>query len=483
MLRLTTVVVALGLALGPGCGDDRRRGVPATDAGGGTDAGGLDGGGSDAGELDGGAGSDAGSDTDGSTVPPDAGPIDPCAAPAVGYVETWVGSGNQQVLAATVDSTGALIMTGRNEGTVDFGDGTLDAGAYHGVFVVKLTPTGELDWRVHMVDTGDDSEPKGITVDADDNVLVTGYVKGTIDFGAGDVAPTLGASLREIFVLKLGSDGGYRWAKRYGMGTGWGIAAGSGGDVVVTGQASGTNDFGAGDQTANGQGDVFVLRLGADGSFVRSTLFGGERLDSAYGIDVGPGGEVVVTGQSYGGIDFGDGARGAVGTNHLFVAGLGADESHRWDVVETGGSAAGHVVALTSDGGVIVQGDGRGAVDLGGGALSRFVAKLDSGGGHVWSVETDNAALPRALGDDPSRAGCAAVPSGSAMFLTRLSEADGSFLGGVSGVGGGSIWSVGVAPDGDVLASGWIAGSGIDLGTGPLDATSSNDAVAVRYSP
>jgi len=152
-------------------------------------------------------------------------------------------------------------------------------------------------------------------------------------------------------------------------------------------------------------------------------------------------------------------------------------------------------VALTSDGGVIVQGDGRGAVDLGGGALSRFVAKLDSGGGHVWSVEADNAALPRAVGvdgrgsvwiaggDDPTRAGCAAVPSGSAMFLTRLSEADGSFLGGVSGVGGGSIWSVGVAPDGDVLASGWIGGSGIDLGTGPLDATSSNDAVAVRYSP
>ena len=455
------------------------------------DADGSDAGPADAGPADGGP-ADAGSD--------DAGPIEACpggvlAEPTVEYVRAFSGTANQQVLAATVDSTGALLMTGRNQGRVDFGGGTLDAGAVHGVFVVKLDSMGRHLWSIQMNDTADDSEPKGITVDAANNVLVTGYVKGTIDFGGGAVAPSGSASAREIFVLKLDPDGGYLWANRYALGTGWGIATGAMNSVVVTGQASGTNDFGGGPLTASGQGDVFVLRLTASGAHFRSRLFGGSRLDSAYGIDVDATGAVVLTGQSYGGMDFGMGPVGTVGTNYLFVAKLASDDSHVFSIIEPGDSAAGHTIAFHPGGDVLLQGDGRGAVSLGGGTLRRFTARLGPTGAHRWSRDTNNAPMPRAFGRDgrgslwiaggidPTSAGCAPLASGRAMFLMRLSETDGSFLGGRTAVGLASIWSVGVAPDGDVVAAGWVGGTGYDFGTGPLPATLANDALAVRYAP
>jgi hypothetical protein len=275
---------------------------------------------------------------------------------------------------------------------------------------------------------------------------------------------------------------------------GWAIAAGPAESVVVAGEANGLNDFGDGERQANGQGDVFLLRLDADGEISSSRLFGGERLDSAYGVAVADDGMVALTGQSYGGIDFGAGPRGEVGANHFFVASLDADDGIVFDIVLAGDSAAGHVVVFAPDGGVLVQGDGRGAVDLGGGPLSEFIATLDATGGHVWSRELQAPGLPRAFaleldgtlwvagGVDPQTEGCPALAADTFALITGFAEADGSFRGFRSGSGAPTLWSVS-AGGGRVTAAGWASGAGVDLGTGPLPDTSSNDVAAASYSP
>ncbi len=90
-------------------------------------------------------------------------------------------------------------------------------------------------------------------------MLFTGKVYGTADFGGvGAASSGMGA-----FVVKYSSAGGCLWAKAYGANDlGAGVAADSGGNVLVTGTWGGATDFGGGSLTSQGGGsDIFLLKL------------------------------------------------------------------------------------------------------------------------------------------------------------------------------------------------------------------------------
>ncbi|MCH2633222.1 MAG: SBBP repeat-containing protein, partial [Acidimicrobiales bacterium] len=102
---------------------------------------------------------------------------------------------------------------------------------------------------------------RGVAVDGSGNVYVTGHFTGTVDFGAGDVTSTGGY---DVFVTKLNSSGVHQWTNTYGStqdDTGNEVAVDSSGNVHVTGNFTGTVDFGAGDVTSAGSNDVFVTKL------------------------------------------------------------------------------------------------------------------------------------------------------------------------------------------------------------------------------
>ena len=52
----------------------------------------------------------------------------------------------------------------------------------------------------------------GVTIDRSDNVVLTGYFSGSVDFGGGPST----ASSYDIFVAKYSSTGVYQWARRFG---------------------------------------------------------------------------------------------------------------------------------------------------------------------------------------------------------------------------------------------------------------------------
>ena len=200
-----------------------------------------------------------------------------------------------------VDGQDNILVTGFFEvfgNAVDFGDGPLPNLGFEDIFVAKFWPDGRHFWSNALGGSGFD-EGIGITVDGDDNVLVTGFFEGTVDFGGG---PRISAGSTDIYVVKLaGGSGNHVWSTRFGdinLDVGLGIAVDPLDNVVVTGNS-------------REMGGVFaeVVRLaGGSGNELWSTRFGGVLGDAGIsGVAVDHSGHIVMTGEFGGTVDFGGG--------------------------------------------------------------------------------------------------------------------------------------------------------------------------------
>jgi hypothetical protein len=85
------------------------------------------------------------------------------------------------------------------------------------------------------------------------------------------------------------------------------VAVDGSGDVLVTGQFTGSVDFGTGRLTTAGGNDVFVARYSAAGAPLWARRFGGLITDVGSGVAVDGSGNVLVTGYFAGTVDFGPG--------------------------------------------------------------------------------------------------------------------------------------------------------------------------------
>jgi hypothetical protein len=98
--------------------------------------------------------------------------------------------------------------------------------------------------------------------------------------------------------------------------------------------------------------DAFVTRVAADGSLVFGTFLGGSRDDQAFGLALGPGGDIVVTGQAQS-VDFPDGTPG------IFVSQIAGDGSSLDYTLSTFGNGGLGADVDTALGDVFVTGDVR----------------------------------------------------------------------------------------------------------------------------
>jgi hypothetical protein len=187
--------------------------------------------------------------------------------------------------------------------------------------------------------------------------------------------------------------GGFPWAKILGSAGDdvlFDLDAVPGGDVVVTGSASGALDFGGGALSPVGDTDIFVARLGPDGAHRWSRMFGGSGRDEGLGVAAGPTGRIHLVGGFSGNADLGGKLLQAAGGTDVMVASYGGLGSHSWSVAFGGtGDDAGTGVAGDAAGNVFVAGHFTDAITLGDDALrgtgiEGFIASLDPTGKPRW---------------------------------------------------------------------------------------------------
>ncbi len=160
-------------------------------------------------------------------------------------------------------------------------------------------------WGKAFGGTGTD-EGNAIATDAADNVYTTGSFKGISDFDPGPGTYTLSsnnASFSDIFIAKLDASGNLLWAKSMGIpnsdDAGHAISVDASGNVYVTGNFSGTVDFdpGPSSYTLTGSAaEVFVLKLDASGNFVWAKGMGGSGSEYGYAIALDASANVYTTG-------------------------------------------------------------------------------------------------------------------------------------------------------------------------------------------
>ena len=152
---------------------------------------------------------------------------------------------------------------------------------------------------------------------------------------------------------------------------GHGVAVDGSGNVYVTGNFEGTVDFGAGNVTSNGSYDVYVTKYNSAGAHQWTTTFGGTGYDHASGVAVDGSGNVYVTGYFNNTVDFGAGNVNAGDDPDAFVTKLNAAGVHQWTNTFGGtGNDIGRGVGVDGSGNVYTSGYFVGTVDFGAGDVT-----------------------------------------------------------------------------------------------------------------
>ena len=305
--------------------------------------------------------------------------------------------GDPASISLAVDGSHHLLLAGDFEASVDLGGGPLASAGEHDIFIARLDPSGGHLWSKRFGDASSQFATSVAAAEAD-SVIVAGLFGGTLSFGGKVLVSTDDGAL---FVVKLDSDGNELWSKQFGDGKGAdnvSLAVDNSGNVLLTGDLYGTLDFGGGPLTSAAGHDVFLAKLeGQQGAHIWSKRFGGDLDQSGYGVATDVEGNVVLVGTFAGSLDLGGGSLSSLGSSDMFVAKFDSAGSFLWSKQLGGvGTQSAGGVAVDQSGTIAVAGSFDGAVDLGQGPIAVvpssdtmaasdiFVAKFDSGGGQLW---------------------------------------------------------------------------------------------------
>ncbi|HET6348011.1 MAG TPA: SBBP repeat-containing protein, partial [Candidatus Krumholzibacteria bacterium] len=246
---------------------------------------------------------------------------------------------------------------------------------------VKFDPSGNHLWSRQFGSTGTMSAAS-VATDLSGNILVTGNFSGTVDFGGG---PLVSAGGPDAFVTKLDPDGNHVWSLRHG-------------DVY--------NDLGVG-VASDGSGNVLVLGSFSDSEFYTHTFLakydaaGNPSWDHDYGPHIypqcvasDPSGNALITGYFSLTQDLGGPPLVSAGGEDIFIAKFDPLGAHLWSHgfgdADEYADQKGMGIAADAVGNVFLTGYYSGSADFGGGVLAAagidvFAAQFDPSGNHVWS--------------------------------------------------------------------------------------------------
>ncbi len=253
------------------------------------------------------------------------------------WLKTAGGTNDDEGRAIALDASGNLYATGMFYINAMFDSTALIDSTCRDVYVAKYAANGSLTRVIrlgglNMPHANNMAYGEGITVDMWGNVYVCGNFVDTLKIDTIVLRPR---GLTDCFIAKFDSALNFLWAKSAGSINGddraTGIVADTNGFVNLTGQFIGSALFDSTAVFSTGNGDYFVARYDSAGTlqWVRN---GG---DIAESIALDNAGNIFITGEFSGTSDFGTLSYTSIGAHDIFVAKYDTSGTLAW--VKTGG--------------------------------------------------------------------------------------------------------------------------------------------------
>lgn len=348
----------------------------------------------------------------------------------------WAGSIDENFFPgfnkiSILDNNDNLLVVGNFIGTVDFDISPTSSynltasGTSYDIFIAKYSSNGNLLWAKRI---GDDNglEESGYSVVIDDfnNVIVTGFFAGIVDFDPSSTnVSNLVSTWDASFLLKLNSNGDFLWAQKIAeqdqMGWDFGIhvSIDNSNNIYVVGDFQASNDFDNGPGTAvlSTIGlaiDTYILKKDQNGGFLWVKQLQCQYTDivnRVRDIAVDNSGDIYLTGNFNGAVDFDPGS----GTQLFSTAQYGSNGQFIYDAFLTKLSSNGNFVWAKSYGtlngmekgmslfidnnnDIIFTGNFNDNIDISGnstlsfitnGSNDFFLAKINATGTMIWAKQ------------------------------------------------------------------------------------------------
>jgi len=372
----------------------------------------------------------------------------------------------------------SVVLLGYFQGTIMAGGQPFTA-ADSGAFVVKVTPSGTVEWARALIGPGA-AHAFALAVGPSGEIVVVGEFSGDMDFGVGQAASAEG---NDGFIWGLDEAGAPQWVETFGGSAGddaeWArdVAIDAEGNIAITGAYTGAAELGGVELPDAGfPSGAFVAKL----TPAREMIF--YEAGSYYGfgaVAFAPEGDLLATFRKLlaGAVDIGTGPI----SEEAFIARFDPAGAPRWTFPF--GSTTGesqllgdlnYLAALGSDG-VLYHFTGHDpALDVGGGPLgpgAMFYLAITGAGQHAASAALGQASM--LTGTATARA-----PDGSAFIGGHFSQSSFTVLGQTFTAADPTLedsFLVWVAPDGSLFDARTFgaAGSGIILQGAAVDSTGS----------
>ena len=285
-----------------------------------------------------------------------------------------------------VDANGAVYITGETRGNLA---GNANAGNGD-AYLAKFQSDGTRSW-VNTLGSANDDRASGVAVGSDGSVYMTGLTTTASTF---DGQTSLGNI--EVFLTKYSAEGTKAWTKLLGSNdsdAGYAVATASDGSIYVAGATWSTFNG----QRSNGTLDSFVTKYSADGAVAWTRLLGTSAIDEAWSVTTGADGSVYVAGETYGALN----GQTSKGSYDAYVTKFAADGTLGWtQQIGTSSADIVHSVTVGSDGNVYVAGETLGSLDgnTSFGLADAFISQLTPDGAKNWTKTMGTGANDLAYG-------------------------------------------------------------------------------------
>jgi hypothetical protein len=288
-----------------------------------------------------------------------------------------------------------IVVTGEFRNSVDFGDTTLTSMDNADVFVCRFNEHASLLWVKQAGGTGLD-RGRGIAVDSNDNILVTGeFASSTMNFG-DTILSNNGSD--DIFIAKYSSSGNLIWIEQAGGSStdeGWDIATDLNNDIIITGTFEDTIRFDKTSLISDGgfTSDIFIAKYSSNGQSLWVKRAGGTDDDAVKGIVIDQENNVIITGHFKNTASFGDVSLTGGDSGDLFIVQFDANGDLNWAFGAGGVDADyGRSITIDNSDNIIAVGNFGGVVSFGNTTLycnggdDIFITKFKSTGSFIYET-------------------------------------------------------------------------------------------------